>query len=174
MTDTDEDTGFDIKAVFDFAVEVGTKLDQISESQKDYLSYLRKATPISNRFAASGIVDASGDPLLLNFGTPSQGTFWEVRQVVVGGTEVNVTTAGECGLYVSPSASVAGAGMMNCVDIASFTTLPNVGYYPSGTIYVRPSEYLYLIAWGATANQQLAANCFARVFNDDVAERYFA
>lgn len=166
--------GFSVEAAFNIAIGIGAKLDALNASQRELLKYLRKAEPRSVRFPTSGVVDAAGGPLVMDFGTPSLGTFWEVRQVVVGGTEVNVATAGECGLYVSPQATLNSATLVNCVDIASFTTLPNVGYYPAGTIYVRPNEHIFLIAFGATAAQQLAANCFVRVFEDVTPEQYLA
>lgn len=164
MMDTDTDPGFDLRAVFDFAVEVGSKLDANLEAQKRLYRKLNDRTPIMHRPTVAGICPSPTASFTLDLGTPSQGTFWEVRKVVVGGTELNTAAAGTAGLYLSGSPSVNGAGLNNAEDYAA--SLPSVGYYGTGALYVRANEHLFLVIFAGTAGQTYVANAFCRIYQE--------
>ena len=171
-TDIDNDPGFEVKAAFDFAVEIGGKLDESIAAQKRLLRQLSEATPIMYRPTASAVCPTPSASFVLDLGTPSQGTFWEVRKVVVGGMDFTTAAAGTAGLYLSASPSIFGSGLNNAEDYAS--SLPSVGYYGTGALYVRPSEYLFLVVFNATAGQTYVANAFCRVYNDSVVEDWIS
>ena len=161
---SDTDTGLDVRAAFEFAVDLGGKLDRSIEAQNRLVRRLDAITPIMHRPTASAVCPTPTASFTLDLGTPSQGTFWEVRKVVVGGVEMNVTAAGTAGLYLSGSPSVNGAGLNNCEDYAA--ALPSVGYYGTGALYVRANEHLFLVIFGGTAGQTYVANAFVRISQD--------
>ena len=166
------ETAFDIRAVFDVAVEMRSSLDESIANQKRLLRQLSEATPIMYRPTASAQCPTPSASFVLDLGTPSQGTFWEVRKVVVGGMDFTTTAAGTAGLYLSASPTVFGSGLNNAEDYAS--SLPSVGYYATGALYVRPSEYLFLVVFNATAGQTYVANGFCRVYSDTVVEDWIS
>ncbi len=172
MSDTDTDEGFDVRAVFDFAVQVGTKLDANLDAQRRLIRRLDATTPIMHRPTVSGVCPTPTASFALDLGTPSQGTFWEVRKVVVGGLELTTTAAGSAGLYLSGSPTVNGAGLNNAEDYAA--SLPNVGYYGAGALYVRPNEHLFVVVFGGTAGQTYVANAFARIYQETSSEDWIS
>lgn len=172
MSDTDTDEGLDIRAAFEFAVQVGTKLDENLAAQRRLIRRLDAATPIMHRPATSVVCPTPTASFALDLGTPSQGTFWEVRKVVVGGVELTTTAAGSAGLYLSGSPTPNGAGLNNAEDWAA--SLPSVGYYGAGALYVRPNEHLFLVVFGGTAGQTYVANAFARIYQETTTEDWIS
>lgn len=124
---------------------------------------LERNTPVDSARTASGVF-VTGTPLVLDLGTPDYGTFWEVGSWAVGGTEVNVTAnVGHIGLYTSGIASLAGAGLANCVGFS--TTSPVVDYVSPGQITVNDGEHLFVIVFGGTNALTYVANAQVRVFS---------
>ena len=171
MSDHDE-PGFDIRAAFEVAVGLGNQLSASVEQQKKLVAKLNATTPIMHRPATSAICPTPTASFAMDLGTPSQGTFWEVRKVVVGGIEVTTAAAGSAGLYLSGSPTVNGAGLNNVEDYAA--SLPNVGYYGAGALYVRPNEHLFVVVFGGTAGQIYVANAFARIYQETSTEDWIS
>ncbi len=168
MTFPSEDGGLDLRAGFDFLISIGSKLDANLEAQRRLLRQLNNVTPVMYRTSASAPCPSPTASFALDLGSPSLGTFWEVREVAIGGVEVTTAAAGTAGLYVSGQPAAVGAGLGNAVDYAS--SLPNVSYYGTGALYVRPNEHLFAVIFAGTAGQTYVANAFARVYQDRVLE----
>ena len=170
--DAHEEPGFDIRAAFGLALKIGDQLTASLEQQKRLWRKLNADTPIMHRPAVSGVCPTPTASFVLDLGTPSHGTFWEVRKVVIGGSDVTTTAAGSAGLYLSGAPSVNGAGLSNVEDYAA--ALPNVGYYGTGALYVKPNEHLFVVIYGGTAGQTYIANAFCRVYQDTVIEDWIS
>jgi hypothetical protein len=160
-----------LKVWADIGLTIGKSVDQQTDTMRKALQRLERNTPIDYAVPASGVFPASG-LLVLNFGTPDQGTYWEVASCAVGGTDVNVTAAGTAGLYVSafsPIATNSGAvttnpaGITSLVDRAS--ALPNVAFYGTRQLLVNDQEYLFLVIFGGTSGQTYGANAQVTVYN---------
>ena len=155
-----------IKAFLDVGIQIGQSVDRHQESIRTLLARLEKNTPINYAASASGTFPAAGN-LVLNLGTPDQGTYWEVESCAVGGLDQNITAAGSAGLYVSGYLPLSGTsatpGMTALCDQAK--TFPNVGFYGGRDIVVNDQEYFFLIIFGGTAGQQYASNAQVSVFN---------
>ena len=106
-------------------------------------------------------VFATGVSLILNLGSPDQGTYWEVASCAVGGTDYNVTASGTAGLYVA--ANTQAAGMTNLADYAG--SFPNTAFYGTKQVIVNDQEILFLIVTAATNGQTYAANAQVTVWN---------
>ena len=155
--ETETATGLNLFA--NLTVELGNKIDKLALSQERLANALQVNTPVDYQTFASGTYPSSGF-LTLNLGTPDLGTIWEVHNVSVGGTDINVTAAGNAGLYVSGS---PGAGGMNLLrDRAA--SLPNVAFYGTRVLLVSTNECLYLNIYGGTAGQTYAANASMTVY----------
>lgn len=155
-----------IKAFLDVGISIGKSVDQQTANVRALLQRLEFNTPIDYAVSASGVFPASGN-LVLNLGTPDQGTYWEVESCAVGGLDQNITAAGSAGLYVSGYLPLSGTsatpGMTALCDQAK--TFPNVGFYGGRDIVVNDQEYFFLIVFGGTVGQQYAANASVSVFN---------
>lgn len=147
-------------------VTLGDQLEKQTDAYNRLMDRLQRNTPVDYGAAASGVYPASG-VLALNFGTPDQGTRWEVTNVVVGGTDLNVTVAGSVGLYVAglvPSNNQqAAGGITNAADYG--TPLPNVAFYGTRQLVVNDQEYLFAIVFGGTPGTLYGGNMSATVFN---------
>ena len=166
-----DDGGLSLHAAFDIAVGLGRSVDTMGTKLDALLKYLRKAEPRFVTFPQNVTTDDSGDDIVIDFGTPNQGCFWEVRHVSVGGSDAGVTVGGSAFLYVS--AQVVGpvvGGMNNCVDIAG--GLPNIAYYPSGSLVVKAREHLFLVIHGGDDNTLYAANAFVRQYAEATPEMF--
>lgn len=128
--------------------EVGANLGKSLDRQSAALekNKLQENTPIAYSYAVSGVFPASGN-LLLIVGTPDQGTYWEVAEAAIGGSDVNVAIAGTAGLYVSGSTAATG-GLTNLQDYAN--GLPNVGFYSQKQFVVNDAEYLLATIFNGT------------------------
>lgn len=166
-TDTDDgpldDIGSGIKAFFDIGLSIGTKLDDVSDKLDRYMRRLQRSTPVRQTIPGSVIIPTVTAPSIIPFGAPDEGTAWDVRGCVVGGTEVNLAAVGTAGLYVGAFQAVAGSGMTNLHDYAS--SFPNVAQYGGGQILVNSGEFVWLVVFGGTAGQQYAGNLSVDVLN---------
>lgn len=152
-----------IKMWADVGLTIGKTLDRHNENWSKMMDRLQRNTPVDYGVPASGVFPASGN-LLLPFGSPDQGTRWEVTGCVVGGTDLNVAAAGTAGLYVAAyQAQPAPGGLSNAADYASF--LPNIAFYGTRQLVVNDSEYAFLVIFGGTPGQTYVANMSATVFN---------
>jgi hypothetical protein len=155
-----------IKAFLDVGISIGKSVDSQTANVQALLRRLNFNTPIDYGANASGTFPAAGN-LVLNLGTPDQGTYWEVESCATGGLDVNITAAGSAGLYVSGYLPLTGTsqtpGMTSLCDRAA--TFPNVAFYGGRDIVVNDQEYLFLIVFGGTVGQQYAANAQVSVFN---------
>ena len=154
-----------IKAFLDVGISIGQSVDKHTESTRALLRRLEYNTPINYSAIASGVYPSTGD-LVLNFGAPDQGTYWEVESIAIGGLDVNVTATGTAGLYVSgflPLSNGSGnPGMTSVADYAN--ALPNVAFYGGRDILVNDQEYLYAIIFGGSVGQAYAGNAQVSVF----------
>jgi len=160
-----------LKVWADVGITLGTKMDEQSKSYDRFMARLQRNTPVDYGGAAAGVFPASG-VLLLNFGTPDQGTRWEVTAVAVGGVDFDTAVAGKAGLFVSSQLPIgptgrAPAGTTALADLAN--ALPNVAFYGTRQLVVNDQEYLFLIVSGGTAGTTYAANFSATVFPSDAA-----
>lgn len=155
-----------IKAFLDVGISIGQAVDKQHDDIRALLQRLDYNTPIDASASASVVYPASGNGVLI-FGTPDQGTFWEVESVALGGLDQNIAAAGSAGLYVCGFAPQNGTtqspGMTSLADQAK--TLPNVGFYGGRDIIVNDQEYLVAIIFGGTPGQQYAGNAQVCVFN---------
>lgn len=159
-----------IKAMFNFGVTIGESIDKHTRSVDRLMRKLQRNTPVDYGIGVSGVYPAAGN-LVLSFGGPDQGTFWELESIVLGGTDENVTVAGSAGLYVSaflpPSGTSAPGGITSLADLAK--TLPNVAFYGKRDIVVNDGEYLFAVIIGGTPGTTYGGNMSATVTPVDVA-----
>lgn len=160
--------GLDVQAGFEALIQIGSKLDANLDAQRRLIRRLNAMTPVMHRTSASASCPSPTASFVLDLGSPSLGTFWEVREAAVGGVEVTTSAAGSAGLYVSGQPTAFGAGLGNAVDYLA--ALPLVRYYSTGGLYVRPNEHLFAVVFAGTAGQVYVANAFARVYQDTSVE----
>lgn len=154
-----------LKVFADVGLTLGKSVDSHTAWTQRLLRKLEANTPVNFAANGSGIFPVAWN-LVLDLGTPDQGTYWEVESCAVGGTDVNVIAAGTAGLYVCgfvpPSGTGQTPGMTSAADYA--TSLPNIAFYGGRNIVVNDQEHLVLIVFGGTAGQQYVANAQATVF----------
>lgn len=160
-------TGINILAKL--GVQIGKATEEMTRTAErvgQLARAIERNTPVMSQNVAAGIV-AAGVPLVLDLGTPDEGTFWEVGAFAIGGTEVDVTAAGKWGLYVSAVASTAGAGLANAADVGVVASqaMPYAANYSTGQLVVGAQEHLFAIIFGGTTGQQYVANVQFRVYN---------
>ena len=156
-----------LKLLANISLTVGSGMDEISARLDRLSRNLQRNTPINFASVASGVF-VTGVPLVLSFGSPDQGTYWEVASVAVGGTDAQVVAAGSAGLYVGALLGVAGGTMVNLADRAS--TLPNTAFYGTRQVVVNDQEFFYLIITNDTNGQTYAANAQLTVYNVTAAQ----
>lgn len=150
-----------LKLWADVGLKIGSAVDKSTQASQQLARSLQDNTPVEYAMVASGTY-VSGTPLLLNLGTPDQGTYWEIHSVAVGGTNYTVTAAGSAGLYVTAYANVATLDTSVLADYAS--TLPNVAFYGTRQVLVNDQETLCLVINSGTAGQVYTANAQMSVF----------
>jgi hypothetical protein len=89
-----------LKVWADVGLTLGKSIDKNTDTIRRLNARLQHNTPVDYGIGISGVFPAAGT-LLLNFGSPDQGTRWEVTGCVVGGVDAFTAAAGRAGLYVS-------------------------------------------------------------------------
>ena len=150
-------------------VELGEQVKKQAETNEKLWRRLQFATPVLYRVVASGTF-VSGQKLVLNLGSPDTGTYWNLRNFAIGGTDTNVTAAGSFGLYVSGfaqanyspgmSALIDGGGTYGGADI-----MPYSENYGNDSMRVQDSETAYAVIQGGTNGQQYIATASYLVYN---------
>ena len=154
-----------IEMFIDVGLNLGKQVEESGRATRRLLDRLEGNTPVDYSTATSGVYPSSGT-MMLTFGSPDQGTFWEVESVAVGGGDQNVAIAGTAGLYISgyiPTIS-GSPGMSSMIDQA--TSLPNVGFYGGRQCLVQDQESLVLVIFGGTPGTQYIANAQITVYNN--------
>ena len=152
-------TGLDIFA--EVGIRLGKSMDEQTIEIKKRNDMLQRNSPTDYQVTANGAFPAAGS-LLLNLGSPDQGTFWEVSSMVIGGTDLNVAAVGKAGVYIVGTTMQTG-GITNVADYAP--TLPNVGFYGNHQMIVNDGEFLLVSVFGGTVAQIYAALASVTVFN---------
>jgi len=147
-------------------VGMGDALREHTEELRKTRIALQKNTVVDYRVQASGYCPANGI-LLLNLGSPDNGTYWEIKQLVVGGTDVNVVAAGVAGIYVSGSAMVTG-GLLSARDI--FATLPKSSFYGTHQFIIQDQENFLVAITGGTSGQQYLAAAQLEIISEAAAQ----
>ncbi len=154
-----------LKVWADVGLTLGKSINENTKATRRLWDRLQHGTPVDYGIGVAGVYPASGN-LLLNFGSPDQGTRWEVTGVVLGGVDSNTVAAGQAGLYVSGQLPAPGgaapAGITALADRAP--TLPDVAFYGTRQLVVNDQEYLFAIIFGGTPGQTYAGNFSTTVF----------
>ena len=152
-----------IKLWADVGIKLGQSVDKAAATSDRLAKQLQHNTPVFYSQAASATCAGPTTPLMLQLGSPDQGTYWEVTSVAVGGSDYDTVAAGSAGLYVTAFANVNTVEMSALADYAG--TLPNVGFYGTRQLLVQDQETLVLVINGGTAGQVYTANAQMSVFN---------
>lgn len=150
-------------------VELAAKLDAHIGAIHDLSKELRRprrplppAQPVFGRVRASVVVGSSGVAVLrFDQSGPTQGYFWYVRSLVIGGLSPSTVAAGTADVYVVAGGSVAeiatlaGLGLSDWRDHSA--SLPSVTFYGRGELPLRFNEHLSIVLSGATNGQQYVA-----------------
>jgi hypothetical protein len=138
---------------------------QLAKAQSDWIEQekeYQRLGPVFVQMLASGTVDASSDPLILDLGGPASGRVYEVRQLVVGGLLWSTTVAGVGLVLVQPNSPPPNVvpGLGGAEDCAS--SLPSVAFYSSGQFRVMHPNHIYVVIIGGTASTtyQVAGDAF--------------
>jgi hypothetical protein len=154
-------------------VELGETMKKQQATNDELWRRLQFATPVRSWQVQSGVFPASGN-LLLNFGTPDSGTYWNIRSFAIGGQDVNITATGKFGLYVSGYANAAvSPGMGALIDgggtYGGADTMPYSENYGNDSFRVNDQESVFVIIFGGTPGQVYTANLGALVYNSAAA-----
>lgn len=161
MNDVDQDRGViaDLCAKLNLTIGSVDKLTgQLSKPRK------RKppAQPVFGRVRASVTVGSTGVAVMrFDQGGPTQGYFWYVRSITIGGLTPTTTAAGRADVYVlgghsaDQIATLGGLGLSDWRDQAA--TLPDVSFYGRGELPLRFNERLSIVLSNATNLQQYVA-----------------
>ena len=166
-TASDDPVSSGLKLWANVGLEIGRTVEELGRKVSSLEKQLQKSAPVEYQTVSAGTF-ATGVPLVLNLGSPDQGTTWEVHSFAIGGTEANVTATGTWGLYVSGLAQLAGAGLGNLLDVGrgiSSTDMPYAAHYGTRQVQVSDQENLFAIVFGGTNGQTYVANAQMTVFN---------
>jgi hypothetical protein len=158
-----------IKLWAKIGLELGETIKKQNETNERLWRRLQFATPVRTWQTASGVFPASGN-LVLNFGNPDLGSYWNIRSFAIGGTDINITAAGKFGLYVSGfSAPGFSPGMSQLIDgggtYGGADQMPYSENYGNDSYRINDSEQIYCVIFGGTAGQTYVANLSALVYN---------
>src|ERR1700733_9107709 len=145
-------------------IAIGNLSDEIRELRRN-LRQIQVDMPVS----ATGVCPTPTATFALDLGHPNQGKWWQVRNYIVGGTDITQAPAGTAWLLVMAGAPSINAPLFAVRDISVGTAgapfaLPYQQNYDAHGIVVEPGEHLWTIITGGTAGVQYSATCTVEVF----------
>ena len=149
-------------------VQLGEQVKKQAETNEKLWRRLQWGTPVITRQVASGVFPSTGN-LVIQLGSPDNGTRWTIHSFAVGGVDISTTATGKFGLYISGYVNSGySPGMGALVDGAEWGATPDMPYtnqYGSDQIIVNDSENIYVVIFGGTPGQTYMANICATVTN---------
>jgi len=98
--------------------------------------------PVEVALRGASQSNANGATLVLDMGGPSYERMWQVRRLVVGGSQWTSTVAGSALVVVSPN-QVTTPPLSDIADQAS--ALPLLAFYSTGQLIVRHPNHLFVV-----------------------------
>ena len=164
--------GLNLGIFADLALQIGHLASNMKREQ-DRRDRDAASIPADYQNAAGGVYPASGT-LVLNLGSPDLGSFWNVRRIIVGGSDITSTPAGAAWVFVQgspPNQAGANPSIAQVADIvgqsgnAVPTTFPQRSTYATHVLSVDATEYLYVVITGGTAGTQYVASAKLEVYD---------
>jgi hypothetical protein len=169
MTMTDRGPGLhvDLDAYFDLALnKAATRIGADVERRFERAIRRVPAQPFNARTAGSVIMGSSGTGVI-GLSGPSQGKFWYIRSLVVGGVTPTTIAAGRADLFVGASRQVVDASSLSLADWRDVAlTLPAVAFYGRGEVTMRHNELAYFALSSATNGQEYVAGITLEEFEE--------
>ena len=152
-------------------VQLGQKVEELAKANRVLMARLQRNTPVTYKMVGSTVYsNAAGALNVISLGGPDVGTFWEINNFAIGGTDINVTAAGSFGLYVSGYQGTVSPGLGALVDgaaagVGGVAAMPFTETYGTRQIVVTSQEQIYAIIYGGTNNLNYVATIQASVYN---------
>lgn len=140
-----------LHAVFDLAAQVGNLAQQV-QRQQDRLDELARNTPGDPTLTAAAISAASG-ALSIRIGGPQLGRVWQIRRLMVGGTQVTSTVAGTVYVFRAPNDPSNDLATANLIDIASLP-MPQPAFYGTHQAILHHGDHVWFYINNPTATTQ--------------------
>jgi hypothetical protein len=150
-----------VEADFDIGLKLGAVEKELTGVRKQLaaLSYM----PIASSLTASGPANAAGTALL-KIGRPSHGRMWNITRVsVLGADDQTVLAGSKVAVYVGSSVSPNLSDVLD--PAAAADTVPFIIYWNKDQVFVTDNDDLFVIVYGAGANQLLVANATVLDYN---------
>lgn len=138
-------------------VQIGEMPDRMREAHERALLNARAAeTPRRMRITGQVTADSNGFGVITFDNVPSQGWYWLIRKLAIGGATPATAAAGRADLFVSTMdyrmfGSLSEMGVQDWLD--QVTQLPLVGQFMEGELPVQFQEKLYVVISSGTADQ---------------------
>lgn len=163
---SDTDTGASLDFMFGLSAKIGDLTDEVKKANLEARRRERENTPVAVKRAGGAMVPAAGSvPTAFGLGGPSNGFFWELRTIAVGGLTTGTTAAGTYEVYVTSQTSQAIQANRTLTDLVDTgTSMPLPGGYSSGQIIVQFGEELRVVIVGGTAGQAYAGVAYWRQY----------
>lgn len=160
--------GINLGVFAELAVRIGGLAAQMEKAQERFEAWAR-AIPGDYQNAQAASYPASGN-LMLDLGSPAQGTFWSVRYIIVGGSDITTTPAGTAWVCVMGSPPNEAGGNVNLAQVRDFTsgTFPQRAFYGTHELIVDAGEHLYVIFTSGTSGTQYVASMKAETFDRSI------
>jgi hypothetical protein len=153
MTDTSTDpgAGLSVDAALNLSLSLGRLADEMAadrEQRKLDNRRRQRLMPTDRPQVASGVA-ATGANLFLFLSGPDLGFFWEVRNIVVGGTLITSAPAGTAYVMIGPGGAGSDLSLFNMRDNA-ILAFPQVAYYGTRQLIVNQNQDLWVVIVGGT------------------------
>lgn len=167
MGEHDEVAGVDVEVnLGEYALKLGADLSKsmstLNDKAQQIFARMQNFTPVKFKMTQSVVVNAGGTAYV-ELGTPQNGFWWAVENVVIGGADQSTVVGGSAGLYVTSQSNGVSPGMADMVDQAK--TLPNVAFYGRRDIVVLEREKLTVGVFGGTSGNVILIAATVTVYN---------
>lgn len=139
-------------------IAIGNLSEEVKELKKR-LTQLQVDMPVSY----VGTCPTPSATFAMDLGGPNEGRWWQVRSIVIGGSDITQTPTGVGWVVVMNSAPSANPPLFATRDWTK-AALPQVAFYGSHELIVEPQEELWVVITGGTAGVQYTANAMVEAF----------
>lgn len=160
-----EGAGLNFGVFAELAVRLGSLASKMDASMREWDRHTR-SQPGDHQTARAGAYPSSGN-LLLDLGHPDEGLYWQVRRLVVGGSDITTQPNGTAWVVVQGSPPNAAGSNVNLAQVADFTTeqFPQRAFYGTHQLVVDATEHLYVVITGGSSGTVYVASAKYEVFD---------
>ena len=151
----------------DLDISIRNIHDDVKKLRKELAPFQSSDLYFNNSIVYS---TAAGVVNFIDLGHPAAGSWWQIRNLTIGGTDITQTPAGVGWVLIQANQPTNNPSLIAVSDWTK-AALPQTAFYGTHELVCDQYAHVYVLITGGTNGQQYVASMFAEVFPEYVRSR---